>query len=372
MSDSYTKISLIDALSLNDVKISDENTLVLSGIGADGELLPLIGGRSLISFPNTIPPNTFHVATSAQAASYTFEYTPTNSHNKCCYYTFNETLPAYKFIDDAISVTLHPTINQHIFNAFTIGVFNYNAFQINNDDAPVKSYSFIDKSCVKTLKIVDENTTNIVLNLPNLQGLSIISTKKLEYLEIGNCTNLEQLFIIGTSISGCLTIGTLYKTPNITLANNKITHLVINGNASIMNLTTFVVMEPNLKFVRFNNCDVNQDLLDSLERRGIKAELDDKCIITDIDIELEGYYNIVIVDSLPETGEADTIYLVPLDPPVDGNRYDEWIWEPASKKWERFGPSTIVDYPGYAKLDEENTFIGSQTIDGNLTVTSSL
>lgn len=81
----------------------------------------------------------------------------------------------------------------------------------------------------------------------------------------------------------------------------------------------------------------------------------------------DGSIAMVIVQELPETGEPNTIYLVPSDDPKTGNLYDEYIY--ANGHWERIGGMSI-DLSNYLtkteasstyipKRADENTIIGS-------------
>ena len=65
-----------------------------------------------------------------------------------------------------------------------------------------------------------------------------------------------------------------------------------------------------------------------------------------------------VVESLPDTGEANVIYLVPRTEPGDQNVYDEYMWE--NNAWEKIG-NTEVDLTGYIKTGDSATL-------GNLTV----
>lgn len=65
-----------------------------------------------------------------------------------------------------------------------------------------------------------------------------------------------------------------------------------------------------------------------------------------------------VVASLPDTGEANVIYLVPRTEPGDQNVYDEYMWE--NNAWEKIG-NTEVDLTGYIKTGDSATL-------GNLTV----
>lgn len=53
---------------------------------------------------------------------------------------------------------------------------------------------------------------------------------------------------------------------------------------------------------------------------------------------------IEISESLPENGESNVIYFVPMKNPSDSNFYEEWVW--INKSWELIG-TTQVDLSNY-------------------------
>lgn len=57
------------------------------------------------------------------------------------------------------------------------------------------------------------------------------------------------------------------------------------------------------------------------------------------------------VDSLPETGETNVIYLVPNGASEENNAYDEYFWSVADSKFEFLG-TTKVDLSGYLTADD--------------------
>lgn len=59
----------------------------------------------------------------------------------------------------------------------------------------------------------------------------------------------------------------------------------------------------------------------------------------------------VIVQTLPATGDAGTIYLVPAGQSVTGDLYAEWIY--LNSAWEKLG-TTAVDLTGMVSYDSTN------------------
>ena len=72
-----------------------------------------------------------------------------------------------------------------------------------------------------------------------------------------------------------------------------------------------------------------------------------------------------IVEELPTTGiEEDTIYLVPIEPDIEGNNYEEYIY--VNGEWELLGKIGVqVDLSNYYTKQEIDTMIGE--IDTSLT-----
>lgn len=64
-----------------------------------------------------------------------------------------------------------------------------------------------------------------------------------------------------------------------------------------------------------------------------------------------GAVKMQVVDTLPETGETDTIYLVKKDNPGEQNLYDEYVYTDTG--WEHIG-DTSVDLSNYYTKDEAN------------------
>lgn len=73
----------------------------------------------------------------------------------------------------------------------------------------------------------------------------------------------------------------------------------------------------------------------------------------------------VKVDSLPETGSAGIIYLVPSSSAISQNAYDEYFWVAADNSFEFLG-TTAIDLSGYVK-SEDLAEITTEQIDSIFT-----
>lgn len=73
-----------------------------------------------------------------------------------------------------------------------------------------------------------------------------------------------------------------------------------------------------------------------------------------------GAIKMQIVDTLPQTGSEDTIYLVPLEEPeTQENRYAEYVW--INNQWELLGKIGIqVDLTDYYTKQETNTLLNGK------------
>ena len=65
-------------------------------------------------------------------------------------------------------------------------------------------------------------------------------------------------------------------------------------------------------------------------------------------------FNVLVVQTLPATGEAHTLYFVPSADPQTQNAYDEYLY--ANNAWEQVG-STAVDMSDYYTADEVDALI---------------
>jgi hypothetical protein len=65
-------------------------------------------------------------------------------------------------------------------------------------------------------------------------------------------------------------------------------------------------------------------------------------------------FNVLVVQSLPATGEAHTLYFVPSVDPQTQNAYDEYLY--ANNAWEQVG-STAVDMSDYYTADEVDALL---------------
>lgn len=87
---------------------------------------------------------------------------------------------------------------------------------------------------------------------------------------------------------------------------------------------------------------VSQDSAHAVSAAGVYAYVQDT-------IKELGGISFKIVESLPESGEGNIIYLVPKTSAETDDVYDEYIWQ--NSKWERIG-STAVDMSGYVKAEQ--------------------
>lgn len=80
-----------------------------------------------------------------------------------------------------------------------------------------------------------------------------------------------------------------------------------------------------------------------------------------------GAIKMQIVAELPETGQDDTIYLVPITPDTSGNNYAEYVW--INGAWEKLGGIQVeVDLTDYVK----NTDYASDSKGGVIKVNTAL
>lgn len=83
-----------------------------------------------------------------------------------------------------------------------------------------------------------------------------------------------------------------------------------------------------------------------------------------------GAVKMQVVDTLPEVGDTDTIYLVPKDNPTEQNLYEEWIYI-LPQGWEHIGDTSVdlTDYYTKEETDEKlNNKQDTLTAGDNITI----
>jgi hypothetical protein len=107
------------------------------------------------------------------------------------------------------------------------------------------------------------------------------------------------------------------------------------------------------------------EILDKIEGGGGGAQIDDDHISTEttwssskIVSELaDAGFNVLVVQELPATGEAHTLYFVPSADPQTQNVYDEYLY--ANNAWEQVG-STAVDLSNYYTKSQTDTLLANK------------
>lgn len=112
--------------------------------------------------------------------------------------------------------------------------------------------------------------------------------------------------------------------------------------------------------------DIYQILLETLTLARLVAVIDDNDVSTGtawssskIVSELANAgFDVQVVQELPATGEAHTLYFVPSADPQTQNVYDEYLY--ANNEWEQVG-STAVDMSDYYTADEVDALLEDKT-----------
>lgn len=107
------------------------------------------------------------------------------------------------------------------------------------------------------------------------------------------------------------------------------------------------------------------EILDKIEGGGGGAQIDDEHISTGttwssskIVSELtDAGFNVLVVQELPATGEAHTLYFVPSADPQTQNAYDEYLY--VNNAWELVG-STAVDMSDYYTKTQTDTLLANK------------
>lgn len=100
----------------------------------------------------------------------------------------------------------------------------------------------------------------------------------------------------------------------------------------------------------------------AVQNKTIKKYVDDEIAQIETEISTIPKFAVKVVSSLPTTDiSTTTIYLVPSEKYETENYYDEYIY--VDGKWELIG-TTKIDLTNYARTDEENTFVATNTFNG--------
>lgn len=108
--------------------------------------------------------------------------------------------------------------------------------------------------------------------------------------------------------------------------------------------------------------EIDLAILDIIEHGGSGAQIDDDHISTEttwssskiVNELADAGFNVLVVQELPTTGEAHTLYFVPSSDPQTQNVYDEYLY--ANNAWEQVG-STAVDMSDYYTDDEVDALL---------------
>ena len=108
--------------------------------------------------------------------------------------------------------------------------------------------------------------------------------------------------------------------------------------------------------------EIDLEILKIIQEGGVGVQIDDNNVSTGtvwssskIVSELaDAGFNVLVVQELPATGEAHTLYFVPSADPQTQNAYDEYLY--ANNAWEQVG-STAVDMSDYYTADEVDALL---------------
>lgn len=138
-------------------------------------------------------------------------------------------------------------------------------------------------------------------------------------------------------------------------------------------LATLGAMGGNTTKCYNSTYEIDLEILKIIQEGGTGggAQIDDNTISTDtvwssskIVSELANAgFDVQVVQELPATGEAHTLYFVPSADPKTQNIYDEYLY--ANNAWEQVG-STAVDMSGYyTKTEADERFNPKNTVTAN-------
>lgn len=139
---------------------------------------------------------------------------------------------------------------------------------------------------------------------------------------------------------------------NLIEETNKVVEAAKNGDLDGATFTPSVSEDGDLSWTN----DKGKDNPPTVNIKGPKGE--------------PGAVKMQVVDTLPEVGDTDTIYLVPKDNPTEQNLYEEWIYI-LPQGWEHIGDTSVdlTDYYTKEETDEKlNNKQDTLTAGDNITI----
>lgn len=150
-----------------------------------------------------------------------------------------------------------------------------------------------------------------------------------------------------TYISGSLIVVEEYRVHDGIISFSRVTTGLEQDYANLVN-------KPRINNVELNGNQTSIELgLQAMLTAGTGIDITNNIISVAPDFR----FKILVVLTLPETGEINTIYLVPNNTFEVGNYYDEYLW--INQVWELIG-NTQIDLSDYYTKSETNALLGDK------------
>lgn len=266
MSNNYIKISQIDKLPLNSL-LNDNSLIELNGLDINCNLLNLAKNTKFIINDNILPNESIAITLLSNINSLDLKIKSVQSNFlKKLYINVNNMIPYFQELNsENIAITID-NYKRNVNNLFL------SALILDNNNAIQQ-----EENIIQELEIQNQNITALELNLKSLEKLIIKNCSNLFYFNINSCNNIKHLELVGTYCSNTIRINKLDTNPYINLSDNVFYYIEIIGNNSILSLDNCILTPQKastLKYVKFKDCIVSDDLLQSLKNQNIQVEIE--------------------------------------------------------------------------------------------------
>lgn len=266
MSNNYIKISQVDKLPLESL-LTDDSLVELNGLDINCNLLNLAKSTKFITNDNILPKESIALTLLNGIELVALKLKSIESElNKKLYLNVNDTIPQFQDLDSEDIVIAINNYKRNVNNLFL------SALIIDNTEAVQQ-----DENIIQELEFHNQNITALELNLQALEKLVIKNCSSLFYFNIGSCTKLKHLELSGTYCSNAIRVGKLDTNPFINLSDNIFYYIELIGNNSVLNLDNCILAPQKagvLKYVKFKDCIVSDDLIQSLKVQNIQVEVE--------------------------------------------------------------------------------------------------
>lgn len=171
----------------------------------------------------------------------------------------------------------------------------YNSYKINFvKSTPIiiegnkESYIFSNtENSITKFRILNQSIVSIKMNVPSIEQLIIDGGSSLTTFYPGKFKALQYFSLQDTNINGPLVISKLDNNATINILNDGIQYLEIEGSNNVFTSETLKINDPKLRYIRFINCEPDEEcLLSLINNCPLIIEKDPQTqMVTDLNIE---------------------------------------------------------------------------------------